>query len=262
MKNRLSLGVLSVLSLGLALACAGEAAAAVATVQGAQGDVLVRKAGAGEDAWTPVTGDTPLDSGDAVKTRAGSCTISYAEQGSFSMGPESTVTLEDKAASQDLRLDLGTLKGKINKERTLKPFQIVTPVAVAAVRGTEVDFSLDGTGQLVIDLHNGNIQVFDPDQNGQMDLPLGGSKTVTLKFDKEKGLLTIKNECGSDGPIAFTAAGVNYSSAPCEEIVVDLSTAGGGDELPTPPGTENLSETTLNEGAEEDIPPPVSEVNP
>ncbi|GEM_PF-1860525 len=264
MKNsKVLLGMFAVpfLTLGFAFLFAGAAqAATIATALDVQGEVLLLKSGAAEDAWVSVSTDTALENGDSIQTKEGSCSISYADQGSFQLGSNSSVTVQDKDATQDLLLNLGTLRGKINKEKVIKPFQVVTPVAIAAVRGTEVDFDLNPSGELTIDLHNGAIQVFNGDDNGEMQIDLDGAKKITLKFNKDTGVMTVKNECGSDGPIVFAAQGANYSAAACEEVSVEFGTAGGDNEAPGTPGTDNLSETIPNENEEEQIPPPVTQV--
>jgi len=214
-----------------------------AVVSQIQGEVLVQKAGVAEP-WNTITQDTALQSGDSVKTRAGSCLLVYSDQATFSVDQNTTLTLEERADAQDIKLLLGKIKGKVTKQKAEQPFVVTTPAAVSTVRGTEVDFAFNDQGQLTVDLHNGQIQVVNED--AQMQLDLDGNKSITIQYDKEANILRIKNECGSDGPVKFNVLGAEYSENPCEEKEVDLSTSEQGTTVPdinnNPDRLENLDE--------------------
>lgn len=214
-----------------------------AVVSQIQGEVLVQKAGAA-DAWDTITQETTLQSGDSVKTRMGSCVLVYSDQATFSVDQNTSLMLEERSDAQDIKLLLGKIKGKVNKQRAEQPFVVSTPAAVATVRGTDVDFSYNDQGQLTVDLHNGQIQVVNED--AQMQLDLDGKKSITIQYDKEANLLRVRNECGSDGAVKFNVLGAEYSENPCEEKEVDLSTSEQGTTIPdidnSPERLENLDE--------------------
>ena len=84
--------------------------------------------------------------------------------------------IEERADAQDIKLLLGKIKGKVNKQNAAQPFVVTTPAAVATVRGTEVDFGFNAEGQLTVDLHNGNIGLVN--DAAEMNLDLGGNKLV------------------------------------------------------------------------------------
>ena len=158
----------------------------------------------------------------------------FRSQATFTMDENTSLTLEETPTAQDLRLLLGKIKGKVNHEKATLPFEVVTPAAVATVRGTEVDFGFNDQGQLTVDLHNGKIQVVNAD--AQMTLDIDGKKSITIQYNKEANTIRIKNECGSDGIVKFNMLGAEYAESPCEEREISLSTAEQGT---TNPNTNN-----------------------
>ncbi len=209
-----------------------NAHALTAVAQNIQGDVLVNKAGTGPDAWETIKADTPLNNGDSIKTRKGSCVLAYSDQASFELQENTSLTVEEKDKSQDISLAIGKILGKVNHAKATKPFQVSTPAAVAAVRGTEVDFGFNDEGQMTVDLHNGKIQVLN--DQAQMNLTLEGKKQINVKYDKETNTISVQNNCNSDGPVAFSVLGSEFTIKPCEEHIADLATATGPS---NPPGT-------------------------
>ncbi len=245
-----------------ALLVSQNAYAVSATAQQIQGEVLVAKA-ATPETWAPITADTPLQSGDSVKTRTGSCVLAYSDQATFNVEANTTLTVEERADAQDIKLLLGKIKGKVNHQNATQPFVVTTPAAVATVRGTEVDFGFDDQGQLTVDLHNGNIQVVN--DAAEMKLDLGGKKSVTVKYDKEANVIHIQNDCNSDGDISFNVLGTDYSAKPCENKDVDLSTAEEGTTIPDTNTNESENPENPDEGREPEnldlAREPMSEVN-
>ncbi len=222
-------------------------AAAVATVEQAQGEVFIHSAGAAADAWAPITDNTPLNNGDSVKTKNGSCAVVYGDQGTFSLSQDTTITVQDKEDTKDILLDLGKLKAKVNKDKMTKPFQVVTPTAVGAVRGTDADFAFNESGQLTVDLHDGNLHVYN-DEAG-MALNLAGGNKIEINYNADAGILKVKNDCGSAGVVTFSVLGTEYACNLCEEKEIDLATAEGQAGTPdTPPGDNP-------ENPRDDIPP-------
>ena len=171
-----------------------------------------------------------LASGDSIKTRKGTCNLVYGDQATFKVEENTSLTVEETPTAQDLKLLLGNIKGKVNHEKVTLPFEVVTPAAVATVRGTEVDFSFNDQGQLTVDLHNGKIQVVNED--AQLKLDLDGGKSITILYDKEANIIRVKNGCSSNGAVSFNLLGAEYSEKPCEEKEVSLSTAEQGTDIP------------------------------
>jgi hypothetical protein len=240
------------------LLVASQAFAAVATVENPQGEVFVRALGSAPDAWKPVSQTAELNNGDSLKTGNGSCTLKYGESAWFTVDPNTSLTIQEESETQDIVLDLGHLRGKVDKTKTVKPFQVVTPAAVAAVRGTEVDFGFNDKGELTVDLHNGEIQVFNDDID--MTLDLEGGRKIVVQFDKEKGTLKVTNDCASAGPVIFSVSGDEFTVDVCksEEVPVDLETAAGAND---PPGTPGPGDDEPTPDENPDIPPPVSPID-
>lgn len=251
--------------LGLTLAVVALVAPSVAlaaTVDQPQGEVWLHKAGTAEDLWTAVMGTEQLSDGDSVKTQNGTCTLTYSDEASFQVQNNTVFVVKETATSQDIALASGWLKGKVNKEKATKTFQVVTPTAVAAVRGTEVDFGFNENGELTVDLHNGSILVYNEDEDKKMEIPVSGSKKIIVTYDKETGVIKVKNECSSDGKIEFNVLGTTYAENPCEEVTINLETASGTDGPPSVDGSgddsETLDETDDNSSNDDSVPPPVS----
>ncbi len=241
MKKHAFLGLIVSLALFTPLSAHAQQ---VATIEEVQGEVLLHTAGAAADAWTPITKNISLNNGDSVKTQKGSCALVYGDQGTFRLDPNTTITVQDKTDTKDILLDLGKLKAKVNKEKVIKPFQVVTPTAVGAVRGTDVSFDFNDKGQLTIQLENGNVQVYNDEL--ELNTVLIDKKTIIVQYDQETGILRIQNDCSSDGKVVFSVQGTEYAENPCDPAQeIKLETAGTGNP-PTdviPPGNPEPPDT-------------------
>lgn len=227
-----------------------------AAIKDIQGEVFLQPAGSSSEKWNAVTQETAVNDGDSVKTGNGSCVLSYADQADFRLGANTSLTITQQTDTQDIHLKLGTLKANVNEGKVIKPFQVVTPTAVAAVRGTEVDFYFNDAGQLIIDLHNGGPLLVYNDEAG-MDLNLAGNKTITITYGATTGVLTVQNAADSDGDVQFTINGQTYTASPgSDPVSVNAeppTTAGGGN---NPPSTQSDSDVSGETVPDEDNPPP------
>ncbi len=249
MKKRAFLGVLVSLALFTPLSAHAEQ---VATIEEVQGEVLLHTAGAAAEAWTPITKNVSLNNGDSVKTQNGSCALVYGDQGTFRLDSNTAITVQDKTDTKDILLDLGKLKAKVNHDKVTKPFQVVTPTAVGAVRGTEVSFDFNEQGKLEIQLENGNVLLYNDE--AEMKVDLNGKKTIIVQYDAETGILKIQNDCSSDGKVVFSVQGTEYAENPCDKKEINLETAAGPQNLTTPPpGGDEPPDTH-----DDDNPPPPS----
>ncbi len=206
----------------------------LASIEQIQGEVMVNKAGSAIDLWQPITQNTPIESGDSVKTKTGSCDLIYTDQAKIHLDANTTITAREEADTQDIVLVLGNLKAKVDKQKAVKPFQVVTPTAVGAIRGTDVEFGFNDQGQLTVDLKNGGpVQVFNDE--AQMNLNLTDGKKISIAYDRQTGIIKIKNDCSSSGKVEFSVLGTEYAENPCEEKEVNLETAASD------PGAPNTS---------------------
>ena len=233
-------------------------AESVATIEQVQGEVSVHSVNAAADLWTPIAQNTSLNNGDSVKTKNGSCVLVYADQATFSLDANTSITVKDQTDTKDILLDLGKLRAKVNHEKVIKPFQVVTPTAVGAVRGTDVTFDFNDQGQLTIQLENGNMLVYNDE--AEMKVDLGGKKTIIVQYDAEAGILRIQNDCSSDGKVVFNVQGTEYAENPCDKKEINLETAAGGNNPPgTPGGDKPETPDTHND---DNPPPPTSPTTP
>lgn len=224
-----------------------RAEASVAVAQQIQGEVQILKAGAPDNSWQSVSAETALESGDSIRTSKGTFKLVYSDEASFGVDENTSLTVNQQTDRNDIQLVLGKIKGKIDKQKASRPFQISTPAAVATVRGTEVDFGYNDQNELVIDLHNGKIEVVNT--SAEMKFDLEGKKTVWVKYSKDLNLIRIKNDCSSDGPIKLNILGAEYSEGPCGEKEISLATGQDGSVPPVTnlfPGTDE----NPNEGRE------------
>jgi hypothetical protein len=231
------------------------ARASAAAVEQIKGEVFLQLAGSAPEAWIPVNQARPLTSGDSIRTGAnGTCAVVYADQATIRLDPNTTITIQDSLETQDILLRLGNIRANVNSQKAVKPFHFVTPTAISAVRGTNVDFGFNEDGLLTIDLHNGNVLVFNDEK--ELEFELGGGKKVAIYYDYATGALQFKNDCVSSGDVEFIFRGKTYTTKPCDEILTEVATAAGGDEFPNTP-TDDDSELVPDEG-DDGPPPPVS----
>ena len=138
---------------------------------------------------------TELNNGDTINTRAGSCDIVYGNQATFSLGANSEVTLREEPDSQDLWLSLGTLRAEVNSQYAVKPFQIATPTAVSAIRGTVVNFSINESYELIIETVKGDVFVYNDEVNLELDLV--GGQTVGIFYNPVNTYFIVENSADS-----------------------------------------------------------------
>lgn len=111
------------------------------TLSEVSGEVFIKKS-AGADLIIAKNG-VRFEAGDTLKTGDGSCQVVFDDQTRLTVAPETeivlTEALKDLASntrSTVLKMGLGKLKAKITKVTPGSRFEITTPSAVAAVRGT------------------------------------------------------------------------------------------------------------------------------
>lgn len=116
----------------------------------------------GSEEWLRVEGSRTIKTGDSVKTNWRGKARMYLEDGSrVEVGNSSSVTLDADAAggaNTTLKLGLGRLKAWVKKAQ--RKFEVRTPSAVCAVRGTEFEVETDGR-KTSVDLVTGLLAVSD-----------------------------------------------------------------------------------------------------
>ena len=130
------------------------------------GEVYVRKGGV--DEWTKYD-QTVLKLGDEIRTEDnGKVTIELPNGGLIDLGPRTSFTIRgpDK---ESFELLIGKIWVSIQKK--LKKFEVITPIAVASVRGTEFTVNVDEDGTTTVMVLEGFVEVRDLTSNAGISLP-------------------------------------------------------------------------------------------
>lgn len=152
-------------------AAAAEASSSTACVYQYKGEVQILEPGAGD--WITLKGPVPLREGVRLKTGPGAWCQLLAGDGSFINLYENSETVVEKLAlePESREFSFNFIKGRIlwmaaKLKRKIRRFEVRTPSAVCAARGT--DFTIDlasGTA---------DIGLFD----GELDITSGGKDTT------------------------------------------------------------------------------------
>lgn len=123
------------LALGSPAAAAPAAVAGDAVLHRFRGDVELRLEGRSD--WVPAREDAPLQGGDEIRVgRKGFAEVFFEGGAMIHLRPESHLVIErHEAGETGLRLLFGTILNKLKGWKGR--WSVRTPVAVAAVRGTE-----------------------------------------------------------------------------------------------------------------------------
>lgn len=108
--------------------------------------------------WMLLGEDTPLFAGDAVRVPAKSRVEVITKDGDLTELQENTEVVfgETRPLSFQLKLILGSILAKVSPQPR-KRFQVHTPVAVAAVRGTEFGVAVDESGNSEVGVTAGEV---------------------------------------------------------------------------------------------------------
>jgi len=159
--------------------------------------------------WTAVREKQSLTSGQQIhtQTRASRIKIQLADNSRLDVGPNTILNLENlRRDAPSIKIFLGKLRAKISKVRRTK-FEIKTPVAVCAVRGTELAIEVDEAGNTGVDVYEGIVAIAKNDTPGKEMLVSEGEHLDVFKdrplSPQNKGELdqdskVVKNEVGLD----------------------------------------------------------------
>ena len=170
---------LLIVSAALLLSCRYCDAAYVYSLRG---EVDLKKAGSSE--WTRLDGEqdkTPLKPGDEMRTARASTVEIYMDDGSkIKLAPLSAfkMSAEDKET-----VSLGLYFGRVRSwvKKFSKKFEVRTPSAVCAVRGTDFMVSADADGNSRVEVYEGSVLTGDSRGNSSLvregqfsEIPNGG----------------------------------------------------------------------------------------
>ena len=213
----------------LAFACPGSSHAnPIATLENIEGEVFIHRLDAPADLWEPISETLTLNNGDGIKTEDGTCVLVYGDQGTFTMHEDTQVTLKEEPDSLDLWLSLGSLRAEVNSQNVIKPFQIATPTAVSAIRGTIVNFSINESYELVIENVEGDVFVYNDEVN--LELDLFGGQTIGIFYDPVNTYFIVENSANSTGDVMFSVYDPNtgkyttYTATVGEVVYINFET--------------------------------------
>ncbi len=128
-----------------ALGCLiSSAGAEPLTVKDVKGPAQVRRAEAPANRWEALKKGAAVSPGDAVRTGKKSQVELKEESGTrLVIGPWSHVKVEATGESSLFELTLGRLKAFVKKLKPANKFEVRTPLAAAAVRGTSFEMGYD-----------------------------------------------------------------------------------------------------------------------
>ena len=123
----------------------------------------------GQTEFKPVEKGAAVGAGDQIHTLKGSKVLLAFDDGSkVELGPNSSFTLDESAAEgNSMRLSLGGLKAFIT-HMAGRRFEVHTPTAVCAVRGTEFSVDVSAKGNTNIQMFSGILAVGDHRGNETM----------------------------------------------------------------------------------------------
>ena len=156
-------------------------AESVAKVTTFEGNVSVLKKGAAD--WRDAKPGTPLEVGDQVYTREESfAEIRYSIGTVLRMDEKTKVTIEE-SSEKTVRTKSGLGSVWVNMRKlisTVKQFEVSTPTAVAAIRGTVFDFSYTPDSATYVNVFEGKVAV-GPSDDLKKQLEQEKKKPVTKK---------------------------------------------------------------------------------
>lgn len=161
-ERRLFLLFASLLVVGL------SSKALAASLGRVNGSVQVLRNGA---SFAPAPGQA-LSPGDEIRTgRGAACEVRFDDGTRVELGALTAYTLEETKPSMfSMKLALGTARSWVSRISGRR-FQMRTPTAVAAVRGTDFRTSVGGDGGSSFDLYEGELGVEDLKGNGTVLQP-------------------------------------------------------------------------------------------
>ncbi|OGR94664.1 MAG: hypothetical protein A2V88_00600 [Elusimicrobia bacterium RBG_16_66_12] len=125
-----------------------------------EGKVLFLKFGS--YTWGQVVRGQVVGPGDRIKTAASArATVTFDDDSRVELSPSTSFTMREASErATETRLDLGSLRAWIAKRRS-RSFQVRTPTAVAAVRGTEFSVDVSAQGETRVQMFGGLLAVSD-----------------------------------------------------------------------------------------------------
>lgn len=161
-------------------------AESVAKITTFEGNVSVLKKGAAD--WRDAKPGTPLEVGDQIYTREESfAEIRYSIGTVLRMDEKTKVTIEE-SSEKTVRTKSGLGSVWVNMRKLIstgKQFEVATPTAVAAIRGTVFDFSYTPDSATYVNVFEGKVAV-GPTDSLKKQLEQGKKQEETKQEEKKQ----------------------------------------------------------------------------
>ena len=167
----------------------------IAAVRDVQGDVRIKSRNGNR--FTPLA-DTPrVQAGDSLKTgRDGSVTLEWLDGTRLVVEPNTALTVlkchvnrADSSEVSQFRLDIGTIWVRVIKSLSSESqFEIETPTATAAVRGTVFAVRVGGDGRTHVSVLEGAVELGGDAEAARIEensvAVVAGRQTLVADFDE------------------------------------------------------------------------------
>lgn len=120
-----------------------------------------------------------IQDSQTIVTGSGSTAVLVYEDGTeITLKPDSKLTVGAQEESKGfLSLLSGSLLAKVKKLSSSDQFSVVTPTAIAGVRGTTFAVTVGDTGETHVGVEEGRVEVDDPDGDGKNPTPVSGGES-------------------------------------------------------------------------------------
>ncbi len=185
------------------------------TLIGIKGEVQVRKAGSEE--WVTASEGFELYEGDSIKTKTKSSALLKFDDGTITKVGSLTILninklfIEGKGKSTMLDVEMGKVWHRVKKINVDDTFRVMTPSAIAGVRGTFFASEVDETIS-TFDVFEGEVEVYQKDtpsakivlkQNERTKVEANKAPTAPTVIPKEE-LDVLKNEFSEEEYNAYS----------------------------------------------------------
>ena len=171
--------ILTLIVLPYSFAC-GDKTATKTILSNIQGEVLVKRAGSTE--WVKAEDQMVLDQGDALKSgTAASAMVTFFDGSIIELKANTQIEIRElvqgKPSNIKLKQELGETISKVGKlVDPASRYEIETPAAIAAVRGSSMLVRVGADGTTIVQNLEGKISVIA--RGIEVSIPEGGTSTV------------------------------------------------------------------------------------
>ena len=169
----------------------------VAVVSNADGNVMVRPRG--QDAFIELGDTQRVFAGDEIRTGAdGRLTLSWVDRSRIRVGPDTTLRVlkcqVNKARRSEeylFRLDVGKVWVRVIGALTgTSKFEIATPTATAAVRGTVFSVEVEPDGLTKVAVLDGEVEL----HSGETQLSVGERRQAAVGGNRPAAIMDLPDD--------------------------------------------------------------------